>query len=317
MRVPVLTILIALAPVPAAADEASRARLTGYVADHGGCAGSRALVERELVAFERGRAEGDPASLALFGKLAAEWTAEDIHDLIAVVRACEALRARPRATEDGGGRLAERLDHLAQAMRRAIVLSTRPSEVAETAAPSGLRTDALPETDGRRAASRAGRRGQGPAFVPADTSRSAAPDDGQRPFSREAEHRPAEAPPPAATSEPADAAAAPRREALRAAFASGSAAPGGGSAFRHAAVPAARPEPCTVTRERFERIRAGMTPNEVEAVFGCRGRLDSATAIDGIGTFEVHVWSPPSLAGSVTVTFHDRRLKAKAQRGLI
>ena len=60
-----------------------------------------------------------------------------------------------------------------------------------------------------------------------------------------------------------------------------------------------------------------MSPTEVEAVFGCRGRLDSAAAIDGVGTFEVYVWSPPGLAGSVTVTFQDRRLRAKAQRGLI
>lgn len=322
MRVPALAIVIALSPFPAAADESFRARLTDYLADYGGCPGSRALVERELVGFERGRAEGEPASLALFGKLAADWTAEDIQDLLAVIRECEALRVRPHSGEDGARRLAERLDFLAQAMRRAVVLSAQPAEIVE-ASSSGLRADTQPESGtGRDAAARTGRRGRGSAFVPVDASRPApavasAADGPRRPPSHEAE-RPAASPPAAApTPDPADA-AAPRREALRVALVPGSAAPDGGAAFRPAAAVApARPEPCAVTQERFERIRAGMTPNEVEAVFGCRGRLDSAAAIEGIGTFEVYVWSPPSLAGSVTVTFQDRRLKAKARRGLI
>jgi hypothetical protein len=323
MRVVVLTALITLLPLPAAAEDGFRARLNDYVADQGGCPRSRALVERELVAFERGRAEGEPGSLALFGKLAAEWTAEDIQDLIAVIRACEALRPRPRPAEDGERRLAERLDYLAQAMRRAIVLSTQPSAIPEGSAPSGLRADAPPEAGGGPgAAPRSGRRGQGPAFVPVDASRPApasvsAPDEGRRPFSPERSPAEASLARAAPALGPAEA-AAPRREALRVAFAPGSAAPGIGSAFhRAAAVPEAPVVACVVTRERFERIRAGMSPNEVEGVFGCRGRLDSAAAIEGIGTFEVHVWSPPSLAGSVTVTFQDRRLKAKVQRGLI
>lgn len=334
MRVPALAVLIALVPLsaprPAAAEDGFRARMSDYLADHGGCPGSRALVEREFVAFERGRAEGDAASLALFGKLVSEWTAEDIGDLVAVIRACEAARPAPsRSAEDGERRLAERLDYLAQAMRRAIVLSTQPSGVPEPAARSGLRADALPEAGSERdPAARAGRRGQGPAFVPMDPSPAApaagaAAEDGRRAASRTAAFTPAPTPsqtPPAPkpSPEPAEAARPSRPDTLRAAFVPGSAAPAVGSAFRRTAAPAqALPEPCAVTRERFERVRAGMSPTEVEAVFGCRGRLDSAAAIDGVGTFEVYVWSPPGLAGSVTVTFQDRRLRAKAQRGLI
>lgn len=323
MRVPALAIVIALSPFSAAADEAFRTRLTDYLADYGGCPGSRALVERELVGFERGRAEGEPASLALFGKLAAEWTAEDIRDLLAVIRDCEGLRARPG--EDGARRLAERLDFLAQAMRRAVVLSAQPPEMSEAASSPGLRADALPEAGRMQGGARTGRRGQGPAFVPVDASRAAptlaaAADGTRRPPSHEMERPAAEASAPgtAPTLGPADTVAAPQREALRVALAPGSATPDGGPSFRRAAgVAQVQPEPCAVTRERFERIHAGMSPVEVETVFGCRGRLDSAAAIDGVGTFEVYVWSPPSLAGSVTVTFQDRRLKAKVQRGLI
>ncbi|WP_232627880.1 hypothetical protein [Methylobacterium sp. Leaf118] len=323
MRVPVLTILLALASVPAAADDAFRTRLTGYIADHGGCAGSRALVERELVAFERGRGDGDPGGLLLFGKAAAEWGGEDIRDLVAVIRACEALRARPgQSAEEGERRLAERTEPLARAMRRVIVLSSPPSAIPEPSARPGLRADALPGAGGERDAAGPHRRRLGPAFVPVDLSRAPPPagkagEDGRRtplpPFPRVS----AEAP-PAPAPEPEEAPVAARRTAIHVAF-SPEAAPEAGPAFRRAPprAQAPDPQPCAVTRERFERLRSGMTPMEVEAVFGCRGRLDSASVIEGIGTFEVHVWSPPSRPGSVTVTFQDRRLKAKAQRGLI
>ncbi len=157
MRVPALAILIALAPTlaatGAAADEAFRARLSEVIAEQGGCAESRALVEGELAAFERARkgeeTADEPAPLLLFGKPAADWTGENIRDLVAVIRACEAARpGQSRNAEERERRLTERMDRLAQAMRRAVVLSRRPPEIEETSANPTLRADALPEAAG-------------------------------------------------------------------------------------------------------------------------------------------------------------------------
>jgi hypothetical protein len=331
MHVPALAILIALVPLSAIAGDAFRAHLTDYVAAHAGCAGSRTLVERELAGFERGRAGDESASLTLFGKRAATWTEEDIRDLLAVIRTCEETGGRLFA-EDGEPRLVERLDDLARSMRRAVLLSTQsgqgPSQ-ALIAPPPGR--DAPP--DGRSAAARTGRRSQRPAFTPADTSRTATvtgavADHGRGTPPRASAWAPSE--PPAASEPPSESRAAPepaRGTTPRALSAAGSAVRSAaptmasdtvkstGAAFQSLAGPGERqPEPCAVTRERFARIRAGMTPMEVEAVFGCRGRLESATAIEGIGTFEVYVWSPPSQSGSATVTFQDRRLKSKVLR---
>ncbi|SFK77303.1 hypothetical protein [Methylorubrum salsuginis] len=343
MRLPALAILIALAPSLAAADDAFRARLSEIIAEQGGCAESRALVEGELAAFERARkgdetGQGDgkadeTAPLLLFGKPAAAWSGENIRDLVAVIRACEAARpGQSRNAEERERRLTERMDRLAQAMRRAVVLSRRPPEIEETSANPTLRSDALPEAAGGGAAARrTGRRGAGPAFVPLDGARAAqTPPEGERRApARAAAHASAAVPPstlaPETRSAPAAATAPSRREAAsdapqnapRAAFAPG-AALSIEPAFRPGAAPAeaAPPRTCLVTRERFERIRTGMSLKEVEGLFGCRGRLDSAVAIDGLGTFEVYVWSPPSQAGSVTVTFQNRRLTTKVLRGM-
>ncbi|KQT46463.1 hypothetical protein ASG52_12050 [Methylobacterium sp. Leaf456] len=330
MRVPALAVLIALAPSLAAADDAFRARLSDAITQQGGCAESRALVEGELAAFERARkgdGTGDEAApLLLFGKPAVEWSGEDIGDLVAVIRDCEAARpGQSRNTAERERRLTERMDRLAQAMQRAVVLGARPPEVEETAAHPALRAGALSAAEagggGSEAARRTGRRGPGPAFVPLDSARAAAP--AVPAPARAAAHAPAAAsspaPPPEFKSEPAPvAAAAPRREAPRVAFAPG-AALGTEPAFRQSAIQDAADEPapaCLVTRDRFERVAAGMSLTEVEGLFGCRGRLDSAAVIDGTGTFEVYVWSPPGGSGSVTVTFQNRRLKTKALRGM-
>jgi len=334
MRVPALAVLIALAPSLAVADEAFRARLSEIIAGQGGCAESRALVEGELAAFEQARkgdrqrdGNGDEAApLLLFGKPAVEWSGEDIGDLVAVIRDCEAARpGQSRNAAERERRLNERMDRLAQAMQRAVVLGARPPGVEEAGAHPALRADALPPAEagggGSEAARRTGRRGSGPAFVPLDSARAAAPAVPAPP--RAAAHAPAAVPPPTPSpelkSEPAPAAAAPsRREAPRAAFAPG-ATLGTEPTFRQNAIEDAADEPaptCLVTRDRFERVAAGMSLGEVEGLFGCRGRLDSATVIDGTGTFEVYVWSPPGGSGSVTVTFQNRRLKTKALRGM-
>ncbi|MFD1352918.1 hypothetical protein [Methylorubrum suomiense] len=334
MHVPALAILIALIPLSATAGDAFRAHLTNYVTAHTGCAGSRTLVERELAGFERGRAGDAPASLTLFGKRAATWTEEDIRDLLAVIRTCEETGGRHFA-EDGEPRLVERLDDLARSMRRAVLLSTQSGQGPSQApiAPPPGRDDPPEDGDGRSAAAQTGRRSQRPAFTPADTSRAATvtgavADHGRGTPPSASAWTPSE--PPAASEPPTESRAAPepaRGTTPRAVSAAGSAArPAApsmasdtvrstGAAFQSLAGPGERqPEPCAVTRERFARIRAGMTPMEVEAVFGCRGRLESATAIEGVGTFEVYVWSPPNQSGSATVTFQDRRLKAKALR---
>ncbi|WP_342150937.1 hypothetical protein [Methylorubrum sp. SB2] len=325
MRVPALAVLIALAPSVASADEAFRARLSEIIAGQGGCAESRALVEGELAAFEQARKGDAAAPLLLFGKPAADWSGEEIGDLVAVIRDCEAARpGQSRNAAERERRLTERMDRLAEAMQRAVVLGARPAEVEEAAAHPALRAGALSVAEaggnGSEAARRTGRRGPGPAFVPLDSARAAAP--AVPPAPRVAAHAPAALPPPASTpalpSEPAPVAAPSRREAPRAAFAPATAL-GTEPAFRQGAAQDEADEPaptCLVTRDRFERVAAGMSLTEVEGLFGCRGRLDSAAVIDGTGTFEVYVWSPPVGSGSVTVTFQNRRLKTKALRGM-
>ena len=311
MRVAVMTILVALAPAAAAAS-GFREHLAGYLAGNGGCGGSRALLEREFAAFERARAEGGAAPLLLFGKPAGAWSGEDVRELLAVVRACEAARLAPgRTAEENERRLAERLEQIARALRRAIALSGPQADAVEASALSAVGSG-----------HRAGRLRQGPAFVAmaAGAPAGGAPYEATRPDARTAD--PARAPsaeaPPQAVPPDAQAPGADRESGRDGARSPG--APGKDATLLRAAartVPeAAATQSCTLTMARFEQISANMSPAEAEALFGCRGRIDSATAIPGLGIFEIYIWSPDGQAGSVTLTFQNRRLKAKRQRGL-
>ena len=88
------------------------------------------------------------------------------------------------------------------------------------------------------------------------------------------------------------------------------------------AAPAAerQPEPdprhCSLDRTTFERIRAEMLLPEVEAVLGCRGTLSSASTVPGLGEFETFAWSDMARTSAVTMTFRNKRLASKSQRGL-
>jgi hypothetical protein len=81
-----------------------------------------------------------------------------------------------------------------------------------------------------------------------------------------------------------------------------------------------QPEPdprhCSLDRTTFERIRAEMLLPEVEAVLGCRGTLSSASTVPGLGDFETFAWSDMARTSAVTMTFRNKRLASKSQRGL-
>ena len=67
----------------------------------------------------------------------------------------------------------------------------------------------------------------------------------------------------------------------------------------------------TVTLAKFERIRVGMTLDEVRSLIGSRGVLQSQTQAGDI-TIEMHAWQNPGGSNAV-VTLENGKVSGKAQ----
>jgi hypothetical protein len=73
---------------------------------------------------------------------------------------------------------------------------------------------------------------------------------------------------------------------------------------------------CRVTLEQFNQVRFGMQLQQVDRLFGCKGRETSGTRISGYGTLSTYAWDGNADLSVVTATFKGTSLQSKAQIGL-
>ncbi|GJE70797.1 hypothetical protein [Methylorubrum podarium] len=278
----------------------------------GGCGAHRVLAEERLGRLDAVAAPAVPQGEAdLFGKPAGRWTEDEIRDALSVFAACE-IRSGPAGT-GRSERLARELRGLDAALRRAIVVghARAPLDAGEEQAPHGSGRSGAPAG--------ATRLRQGSAFTPAQ--RSAAAPIGPRPVAAPGDTPQAEAPPAVAAIPAAFPAAwddAPPARTVHPQPAAADPAPA--EPPRQVPVAAHRPPtqrtPCPLGLATFALLQAEMPLSEVEDLLGCRGTLDAATTIPGLGAFETYLWSDRGGGTTVTLVFQNKRLRSKAQRGL-
>ncbi|RVU20158.1 hypothetical protein [Methylobacterium oryzihabitans] len=327
LRMPLLAATV-LAGLTVSA-EAARSPLRTALATQGGCGAHRALVEQRLGPLDA--AAVFPSQVSdphedLFGKPADLWTEADIRDALAVYAACEDReqgpplvgKATPRPETARLERMLRRLIALSQAKDAAEDQSERSSGP-PPARPPG-KADAQPRE--RRGTAFAPNHATAPIVDPFQEKRGAAgpvpaggPDDGDVAASLTGgAGQAAQAVTQVAS---ADAAAAIGPDAaLRQAGQGGDRArlPGARAPSGLALVPP--PPVCALTLAGFRQVRAEMPVREVEATIGCSGILDTATLIPGVGEIEIYNWTDERTNARITMTFYDKRLKRKSQRGL-
>ncbi|SFU76409.1 hypothetical protein SAMN02799631_02184 [Methylobacterium sp. 174MFSha1.1] len=280
----------------------------------GGCGAHRTLAEERLGRLSAATAEAVPQGEAdLFGKPAGQWTEDEIRDALSAFAACE-TRSGPPGT-GWSDRLARDLRGLDTALRRAIVVgrARAPVEADEERAPHVSNRGGVLTGPARLR--------QGPAFTPALRSAAAAP-EGLRSVAASSDAPHPEAPhavavPNASPDAWEDAPPVPTWRAQPPTADAGPAAP----RSRLAPVAAHRPPiertQCAVSPSAFELLQAEMRLSEIEDLFGCRGTFDGTATIPGLGTFETYLWSNRGSGATVTLIFQNKRLRSKAQRGLV
>ncbi|WP_298964358.1 hypothetical protein [uncultured Methylobacterium sp.] len=323
LRLPLLAATI-LAGLTAPA-EAARSPFRTALATQGGCGMHRTLVEQRLgpidaVAVYPSRVS-DPGE-DLFGKPADLWSESDIRDALAVYAACEDReqgpplvgKATPRPETAGLERMLRRLIALSQAKNAAEDEAGRSSGP-PPARPPG-RADAQPRE--RRGTAFAPNHATAPIVDPSQEKRGVAgllpasgSDDGETATSLGGASQGAN------QVASADATASIGFEGALRKTGPGSDTvrpPGARGPSGLTLVP---PSPvCALTLAGFRQVRADMPVREVDATIGCSGILDTATLIPGVGEIETYIWTDERTNARITMTFHDKRLKRKSQRGL-
>ncbi|MEH3144667.1 MAG: hypothetical protein PGN34_04830 [Methylobacterium frigidaeris] len=323
LRVPALAALVLVSLT--ASVQAARSPFRTALEARGGCGVHRILAERRLGSLEA--PPGVPARpfdpLAdLFGKPVNAWTEADIRDAVAAYSACEAREQVPSSRRDAVRPEAARLE---QILRRLVGLTRAKDPLEDEAGPPEQAAAHPPEQPGGRSRER-----RDTAFVPPPRT---APAPAQRPEALPAA-MPTSAPAPAA--EDGEAAASPTAGSGQIASADPAAAAaaagtGRGPGERSTVIPLpgsralsrvvpmyrpAAPPACLLTLAAFRQVRSDMLVQEVEDAIGCPGSLDTATMVPGIGEVEIYTWSDDRTNSRITMTFYDKRLKRKSQRGL-
>lgn len=70
-----------------------------------------------------------------------------------------------------------------------------------------------------------------------------------------------------------------------------------------------------ITSEMYDKVKTGMTYDEVKEIFGGDGSSVSETEIAGVKS-EIYSWSGDSLGANCTISFSDGKVASKSQYGL-
>lgn len=70
-----------------------------------------------------------------------------------------------------------------------------------------------------------------------------------------------------------------------------------------------------ITMDMYNQIETGMTYDEVVAIIGGEGELQSDTSVAGISS-QLYSWPGSSLGSSCSITFNDGKVSSKSQYGL-
>ena len=81
------------------------------------------------------------------------------------------------------------------------------------------------------------------------------------------------------------------------------------------AAPAAKKK-CQVSLEQYDDLKMGLSLEEVERRFACKGSVMSEVKLGNYGTTRMVTWNGAQQFSQVTLTFHNSRLQSKSQFGL-